>query len=204
MGHNSIAVFQAGSPTRNVHVTLSLVGHQIGEVVDYNKQLQMEEDEYEKERRHQRQTEGSSSFLRSPSRASRPSVTTKVVTMRDLEPVPFYQAIKQAGLLMTAINHNTEYFTSQATSSIPAALISKVPIVTSLRLLRLYPCLQDPLQAPIHHRMNDELSECASMRAVAQLSTEELEQAKKEVERCSAVMYRDSLSLFREILQSAD
>ena len=39
---------------------------------------------------------------------------------------------------------------SRATSSIPAALIAHVPLVTSGQFLDIYPCLRD---APIHRKM---------------------------------------------------
>ena len=102
-----------------------------------------------------------------------------------------------------------EYYTSRATSSIPAALIAHVPLVTSREFLNIYPCLRD---APIHRKIawgdgspnapeesknstianGSESSECSAMNVAVKLSEEEYSTAKKEIEYCSAVLWKQA------------
>jgi hypothetical protein len=72
--------------------------------------------------------------------------TGEVRFLSDLRSREYYKAISMAHFMLAAIGER-EYFTSRATSSVPAALIAHVPLVTSGEFLDVYSCLSD---APIH------------------------------------------------------
>jgi hypothetical protein len=72
--------------------------------------------------------------------------TGEVRFLSDLRSRDYYEALSRARFMLAAIGEK-EYLTSRATSSVPAALIAHVPLVTSGEFLSIYPCLRD---APMH------------------------------------------------------
>jgi len=112
----------------------------------------------------------------------------KVRKLSNLQPRDFYMAISTSLFLIPALN-NPDYILSQATSSIPTALISQVPIVADQRLLSIYPCLSN---ATIHNRINKD-TECNSLKAAMDLSREHYAQAKDEVKHCSELFWSEAI-----------
>ena len=111
----------------------------------------------------------------------------KVRKLSNLQPRDFYMAISKSLFLIPALN-NPDYILSQATSSIPTALISQVPIVADQQLLSIYPCLNN---ASIHNRINKD-TECNSLKAAMGLSREQYAQAKDEIKHCSEVLWSEA------------
>ena len=115
----------------------------------------------------------------------------------DLAPVPYYKAIARSRFMIAAVGE--DYMTSRATSSVPASLITHIPLVTSLKFLEIYPCLRD---SPIHRKIasaGTEGTECDAIGAAAKLSDEEYEQAKREIITCALRMYEQGKDLFRSL-----
>lgn len=108
----------------------------------------------------------------------------KVRKLSNLQPRDFYMAVSNSLFLIPALN-NADYIKSQATSSIPTALISQVPIVADQQLLSIYPCLNN---ASIHNRINKD-TECNSLKAAMGLSREQYALAKEEVKYCSELFW---------------
>ena len=101
-----------------------------------------------------------------------------------LKAFDFYLFIAQSLFLVAALN-NQEYLTSQATSSIPAALISQVPIIATRDILDLYPCLKN---AKIHKYIN-QLTECESIQNAMKLTIDQYQQAKDEIKYCANIYW---------------
>ena len=116
--------------------------------------------------------------------------------LSDLSHKDFYRAIAITKFLVPAIGEEDYYF-SRATSSIPAALISHVPIATSRPFLMLYPCLQDQ---PMHRLITRD-SECETMMAASELNDEQYSKIKKEAVHCAEVYWNESLLTLRRIVQ---
>jgi hypothetical protein len=117
--------------------------------------------------------------------------------LSDLAPVDYYKAISRAQFMIAAVGE--DYMTSRATSSVPAALITNLPLVTSQKFLNIYPCLRD---ARVHSLIARE-TECEAIGAAARLSHEEFLEAKKEVATCTNMMYADGRAVFRHLGQEA-
>lgn len=120
----------------------------------------------------------------------------RVRVLNDLNSVDFLKAIASARFLVTALT-DTSYHTAKASSSVPAALITEIPIITSKVMLEIYPCLRD---APIHKRFTKD-SECESMFAAVDLSEEEYQQAKNEVKMCQVQLIAQSQDTIRALLR---
>ena len=89
--------------------------------------------------------------------------------------------------------------TSRATSSVPAALITGVPVVTSSRFLSIYPCLRDQ---PVHSRVDAE-DECKAMSAASSLSEADLDSMRREVRACSDRLYREAMTVLHSLGRDA-
>ena len=111
----------------------------------------------------------------------------KVRKLSNLQPIDFYAAVSNSMFLIPALN-NADYIMSQATSSIPVALISQVPIVADQQLLSIYPCLNN---ASVHNLFNKD-SECLSLQAAMGLSTAQYAQAKEEVRQCTELFWKEA------------
>ncbi|KAJ1399837.1 hypothetical protein B484DRAFT_245799 [Ochromonadaceae sp. CCMP2298] len=83
----------------------------------------------------------------------------EIGALSNLHPEDFYAAMAHSLFLITG-SKNDRYFNVSATSTVPAALIAGVPVVTSRAFLQLYPCLKT---APIHVLVNAHDDECDSM-----------------------------------------
>jgi len=117
--------------------------------------------------------------------------------LSDLAPVEYYNAIARAQFMIAAVGE--DYTTSRATSSVPAALITNLPLVTSQKFLDIYPCLRDARV----HKLIARSTECESIGAAARLSPEEFLEAKNEVLTCAKMMYEDGKTVFRLLGQEA-
>ena len=116
--------------------------------------------------------------------------------LSDLSHKDFYRAIAITKFLVPAIGEEDYYF-SRATSSIPAALISHVPVATSRQFLMLYPCLRDQ---PMHRLITQD-SECETMMAASELNEEQYSNIKKEAVHCAEVYWSESLLTLRRIIE---
>ncbi len=110
--------------------------------------------------------------------------------LSDLIPVDYYRTIARSRFMIAAVGD--EYLTSRATSSVPAALSTTLPLVTSKKFLNIYPCLRE---ARVHLQIARD-TECEAIAAAARLSEEEYGEAKKEVARCAHNMYGQGRELF--------
>jgi len=117
--------------------------------------------------------------------------------LSDLAPVDYYNAIARSQFMIAAVGE--DYMTSRATSSVPAALITNLPLVTSQKFLDIYPCLRDARV----HKLIARGTECESIGAAARLSPEEFMEAKNEVSVCAKMMYEDGRAVFRHLGQEA-
>lgn len=118
-----------------------------------------------------------------------------VRSFSDLSSPDFYARLTKSKFLLTALGNNA-YSRTQATSSVPAAVVSHVPLVTTAAFLALYPCLRD---LPIHRRINVD-NECDSIRNAYALSDEDYELARKEMQGCHQQLWNDGVHTFKRIL----
>jgi hypothetical protein len=114
----------------------------------------------------------------------------------DLSAQKIYGAIARTQYLVTSLGSDA-YSDTQATSSVPAALIARVPVVTTKAFLQLYPCLRD---APVHQHLNNG-TECEALQRAYTLSAAEYSAAKQEVRVCADQLWDDALTTLRSILQ---
>lgn len=73
-----------------------------------------------------------------------------------------------------------EYYTYRASSSIPAALLTGVPLIMDINLLKLYPCLRESY----YHLLISKMSFCESLVHALMLTPYERHQMVNEVFRC--------------------
>jgi hypothetical protein len=116
--------------------------------------------------------------------------------MSGLSSPDFFAAISQARFMITAIR-DPGYSTSKATSSVPAALITEIPLVTTRSFLQLYPCLRD---APMHRYINRNENECDSIHTAAGLSEIDYHAAKAEVQVCGQKLYYEAKETFKSLM----
>ena len=89
-----------------------------------------------------------------------------------------------------------DYYTTRATSSVPAALISRVPLIAQRDFLNIYPCLRD---APIHTYISQH-TECYSIEKALNLNNIQYIQAQNEIINCSKVFWEHAKHTFKQIL----
>ena len=112
-----------------------------------------------------------------------------VQTQSNLAPIDFYSAIARAHFLVASLG-SALYATTQATSSIPAALITGVPLVLGADLLALYPCLRD---APMHRLVNNG-TECEAIQMAYEISEMQYATARAEVTHCARQLWEEGLA----------
>lgn len=115
--------------------------------------------------------------------------------LNDLSSQEYYRAIARGRFMLASIA-DREYFTSRATSSVPAALITGIPLVTSRAFLAVYPCLRD---APVHRYIAQD-SECESLRVAVSLSEEQYQMARREIANCSSVLWEQAKQTIEKIV----
>ena len=120
----------------------------------------------------------------------------KVRFLSDLNARDYYTSIAKSKFLITALN-DKEYFTTKATSSVPAALIGEVPLVSNRQLLNLYPCLRD---MPTIQRLS-QVDECDSIYEASQLDTSEYSAARKEMADCNRQLWKDAKETISKLSQ---
>ena len=89
-----------------------------------------------------------------------------------------------------------DYYTTRATSSVPAALISRVPLIAQRDFLNIYPCLRE---APIHTYISQH-TECYSIEKALNLNNIQYIQAQNEIINCSKVFWEHARHTFKQIL----
>jgi hypothetical protein len=120
----------------------------------------------------------------------------QVQSLAGLPAQDFYAAIARTRFLVTSLGSDV-YTESQATSTVPAALIARVPVVTTKAFLQLYPCLRD---APMHRYVNNG-TECESLQRAYTLKAADYAVAKQEISTCADRLWHDGLATLRGILQ---
>jgi hypothetical protein len=96
---------------------------------------------------------------------------------------------------MLAGTKDNDYYYSRATSSIPAALMTTVPLVLNSKFLNLYPCLRD---AKIH-RLVSKSTECLSIKASLLLNDDQYNEMKNEIRNCSNLFWIQGKDLLNNI-----
>jgi hypothetical protein len=120
---------------------------------------------------------------------STPAVRVRVHT--DLPHKQFYRAIGAARFLLLGLGEDA-YLVTRATSSVPAALSARVPLVAPAAYLTLYPCLRD---APVHRALARS-TECASVAAALSLDAIHYRAAQREVANCSMTLWMGAQRTF--------
>ncbi len=119
----------------------------------------------------------------------------KVRFLSGLDHPHFYAAIANAKFLVFGTTSES-YFTTAASSTVPAALITHVPLVTSKKLLNLYPCLRD---SKIHQLIARDL-ECDAMTAALALTDDQYRQAKEEIKNCADYFWSDAKNRLSNVI----
>ena len=91
-----------------------------------------------------------------------------------------------------------EYYYNRATSSVPAALISRVPLVAHTEFLQLYPCLRE---AKMHQYMARN-TECESIEIALSLNNAQYQIAKNEIMNCTNFLWQQGLNTFENIIET--
>jgi hypothetical protein len=107
----------------------------------------------------------------------------------------FYRKIAE-GNYLALTNLNEEYYSRRATSSIPTALLTGLPLITDQRLLQLYPCLRD---LPSHKKLTKETF-CETLDTVMRLPHSQWEKLVMEVNHCRKVFTKDAEKKFEILL----
>ncbi|RYH13783.1 hypothetical protein EON65_34845 [archaeon] len=92
----------------------------------------------------------------------------------------FYGAIARADFLVTFANPAYEYNITRASSSIPTAVMTEVPLVLTTDLLNKYDCLYG---GSIHRRVAD-TDDCKALKNAIQLTDQERKTMREEIRRC--------------------
>lgn len=121
--------------------------------------------------------------------------TGEIRYLDKLSSADFYTAISRVKFLLVGVAERA-YFTTRATSSVPAALIARVPLVASRELLSLYPCLRD---APVHKSIAKE-TECESLHAASILPEDLYKLARIEIEECSDLLWQSARGQLRKYI----
>ena len=116
----------------------------------------------------------------------------QIRSIQNLAHKEFYQAIASTHFLVGALG-NPLYTSTQASSSIPAAMIAGVPLVLGADILSLYPCVRD---APVHQMVN-EGSECDAIHRAFSLSNEQYSAMRGEIRHCARQLWDEALATLR-------
>ena len=119
----------------------------------------------------------------------------KLTTSGDVSHPQFYTRLSKAKFLLTALGSEA-YSHTQATSTVPAAVITYVPLLTTAAFLQLYPCLRDQ---PLLRRING-ATECESIHNAYALSKSDYARACKEMEVCLNSLWAESLTRMKHIV----
>eukprot|EP01032_Pedospumella_encystans_P011316 gene11316-13162_t len=119
----------------------------------------------------------------------------KLTTSGDVSHPQFYTRLTKAKFLLTALGTEA-YSHTQATSTVPAAVITYVPLLTTAAFLQLYPCLRDQ---PVLQRMNG-ATECESIHNAYALSESDYARARKEMEVCYNALWVEGLARMKRIV----
>lgn len=117
-------------------------------------------------------------------------------TSGDVTCLQFYTRLSKAKYLLTALGSDA-YARTQATSTVPAAVITHVPLLTTAAFLQLYPCLRDQ---PTLRRLSG-ATECESIRYAYALSSTEYELARGEMAACHEAQWAEGLQRMKKITE---
>lgn len=124
-------------------------------------------------------------------------VSPYITVLADLPFDQFYSTLRQAEVLVAFTNTEMHYEANRSSSSIPTALVNKMPIVLPKQLLKVYDCLH---AAPIHQRIALE-DDCSSLKAALALSVEERAEMRAEVDKCRTQWLAEGTQVLREIME---
>jgi hypothetical protein len=110
----------------------------------------------------------------------------------------YYTAISRAKFMVAAVGEDA-YYTSRATSSVPAALIGEIPLVTNKHFLKIYPCLRD---SPMHIYIARE-TECESIGVAITLTDAQYKIAKEEIKKCLLSFWNEAKQKYLNIINDA-
>lgn len=119
----------------------------------------------------------------------------KLTTSGDVTHPQFYTRLSQAKFLLTALGSDA-YSHTQATSTVPAAVITHVPLLTTGAFLQLYPCLREQSML---QRING-ATECESIRNAYALSEANYARARGEMEVCHEVLWTEGLERLKNLV----
>lgn len=120
--------------------------------------------------------------------------TGKIRFLSDLDSIEYYNSISKAKFMLAGTKDN-DYYYSRATSSIPAALMTSIPLVLNTKFLDLYPCLRD---AKIH-KLVSKSTECLSIKASLLLNDDQYSEMKEELRNCSNIFWNQGKELLNNI-----
>jgi hypothetical protein len=112
----------------------------------------------------------------------------------------FYQHIAQADLMLSFPNPDHNYSTNRATSTVPAAISCRAPLLLAQDFLQHYPCYKNGSLTPIHNRIAKE-NDSESLQAYFTLSLDDRIALKAESHRCYDFFIRRSQDELRRSLQ---
>lgn len=121
--------------------------------------------------------------------------TGSITVKSGLNAVQYYEEIARSKFMVLGIIQR-DYLINRATSSVPAAMISQVPVAFTNEYLQTYPCLRD---APMHRKISKD-KECDAITAALKVTYEEYQILKNEIRNCSSVLWEQSRQVFTKII----
>ena len=121
--------------------------------------------------------------------------TGKITVKSGLNAVQYYEEIAKSKFMALGIIQK-DYLINRATSSVPAALISRVPIAFSTEYLNIYPCLRD---AKMHKQLSKD-NECDAIATALKVTSDQYKILKEEINNCSVILWQQSRQVFKSII----
>lgn len=111
----------------------------------------------------------------------------------------YYATIAHSHFVAMFANPEMRYDSDRASSTVPTAIISGVPVILPSSMLGLYSCLAT---SPMHASIAG-ATDCESLRAAARLSWEELAALRAEAQRCRSVWLREGEQVLSQMVSSS-
>jgi hypothetical protein len=113
----------------------------------------------------------------------------------------YYRTISKADLVLSFLSESMNYGVVRATSTVPTAILSGVPVLLTNIMLPLYACLGDSSVSPLHSAIARD-DDAASLTAFFALSDENKTRLKQEARFCLASWQRDNKHKFQQRVSS--
>ena len=132
---------------------------------------------------------------------SSPSIIGKLQSgtirfLSDLDSPHFYQAIARGKFMILGLN-DRGYYTTRATSSVPATLSTGLPLIATKEFISQYCCLQSSY---IHTHIIAQDTECDSIKAALTLTPHQYLLAKEEIKNCSTELWLHAQNVFQSLI----